>query len=260
MNILFGSGKTVPEKYNNADGKMPFLDGVDQINVSFDALGGKQAGKYRITAEKVRFKDGQGEIVKYTQYVVNPNDNSATKAVVAAIVSDINVAGPGPEHEPEPGPQATIAKLLQEIETGLANTSVDISKIIENAESIKKEADAIKAAAADAIKAAAADEIKTAADEIKTAADEIRAEHDKGEAKKDDEAAVKASIEYLYAKIKTAVATIKTAVAKIRALIGATATTGGYNSAKSAAPKRITRIRRTRRSTKRTGTRRRLTY
>jgi uncharacterized phage infection (PIP) family protein YhgE len=261
MDRLFGSGKTVPEKYTDELG-MPLLDGADQINVYFSALGGNQAGKYRIIAQKITGPHDDRHIAKDTQYVVDPNDKSVNKAVVQAIVSELNggeekVAEPEPDVSPvPPTPQKTIEKLLEEIETAVENTSVDTSKIIANAESIKEAADKIKEAA-DKIKEAA-DEIKAAADEIKAAADKIKEED--AETKSADEAAVKERRAELYAKIKSAVEKIKTADAKIRALIVVTTSKGGYNSAKSAAPKRITRIRRTRRSTKRTGTRRRLTY
>jgi uncharacterized phage infection (PIP) family protein YhgE len=271
MDILFGSGKTVPEEYNNTDGKMPLLDGADQIQVFFNALGGNQAGKYRIIAQKITGPHDDRHIAKDTQYVVDPNDKSVNKAVVQAIVSELNggeekVAEPEPDVSPvPPTPQKTIEKLLEEIETAVENTSVDTSKIIANAESIKEAADKIKEAAdkikeaADEIKAAA-DEIKAAADEIKAAADEIKEED--AETKSADEDAVKERRADLYAKIKSAVEKIKTADAKIRALIVVPTSKGGYNSAKSAAPKRITRMRRTRRSAKLAGTRRRrrLTY
>jgi DNA repair ATPase RecN len=236
MMNLFGSKKTVPEAYNS-DGTMPLLEPSNKIVVSFDALGEKYNGKYKITAEKGG---------KTAEYVVNPNAPSENKATVEAIVSKLNggeekVAGPT-------GLQAlndAVDELIEGIaDAGKINTAT--TAISSATGAISSATGAITVADKDAAIAKVTEaiaKVTEAIEKVNTALMPVTG------------ATPSAS------DLKTALENAQKALQEAnKTLNKLETTTGGYNSAKSAAPKRITRIRRTRRLTKRTGTRRRLTY
>ena len=222
IDSMLGRNKPTVEEYKS---HMPLLDAKNPIVVSFHELDGREKqeykGKYKIEATKGG---------KKAAYVVDPNAPSVNKAVVEAIIGKLNG---GEEKVVEPSEQ--LAALNDAVDA--FNRAVD-------------ELDA-------GIAAAAADKITAAAGNITVAAAKI-SDADKSTAiAKINEAITAVDTKMLKTpqdevdtKLKTALEAAKSALEP--------KTTGGYNSAKSAVPKRITRIRRTRRSAKRTGTRRRL--
>ena len=223
MNI-FGSKKATVEEYKS---DMPLLTPGNQIVVSFDELAGgtdnKYKGKYKITAKK-------GDVT--SAYVVDPNAPSVNKLVIEAIVGKLN-GGKGVEPGP-PGPPAELTELngaVDELVAGIAAAAVD--KITA---ATAKMSDAA-AKISDADKSAAITKLNEAIAKVKHAIDADPPPTD---------------------SLKSALEAAQKALAEALEALATTYSLGGYNSAKSAVPKRITRIRRTRRSAKRTGTRRRL--
>lgn len=235
MNRLLGRTNKGPEAYNG-DGTMPLLAPENKIVVSFDALGEKYNGKYRITAEKGG---------KTAEYVVDPNAPSVNKAVVEAIVSKLNggeekVAGPpeppGPPTEPTPELQALNAA-VDELIAGIT----DSGKINTATDKITTATGAITVADKDAA--------------ISKVTEAIAAV-DKALTPVTGAAPASESLIPVLENAKKALLAANETLNKLVEL-APPAPAGGYNSAKSAVPKRITRMRRTRRSTKLAGTRRR---
>ena len=222
---MFGSKKATAEPYKS---DMPLLTSGNQIVVSFDELDGgtdnKYKGKYRITAKK-------GDVT--SEYVVDPNDKSVNKAVVEAIIGKLN-GGKGVEPGP-PGPSAELKALTDAVDELVAGIA-DAAKITAATAKISAATAKISAATGaipEADKSAALAKINAALTPVTGAAS--------------GEGPLKSALE----EAKKALEAAKSALEP--------KTVSGYISAKSAVPKRITRIRRTRRLTKRTGTRRRLT-
>jgi len=229
MNI-FGSKKATVEEYTDTT-KMPLLTPENQIVVSFDELAGgtdnKYKGKYKITAKK-------GDVT--SAYVVDPNAPSVNKLVIEAIVGKLNGGeekvtepGPGP-----PGPSAELKALTDAVDELVAGIA-DADKI---SAATEKMSDAT-AKISDADKSAAITKINEAIAKVNEAIDAVPPPTD---------------------PLKSAIETAKTALETAKTALAPAPPVGGYISAKSALPKRITRIRRTRRSAKRAGTRRRLTH
>ena len=229
---MFGSKKATAEPYKS---DMPLLDEKNQIVVSFDELDGgtdnKYKGKYKITAKK-------GDVT--SEYVVDPNDKSVNKAVVEAIVSELNggeekVTDPTDPTDPTEPPVLSaeltaLNAVVDELVAGIADAAIITSATAKISDAIEAIPEADKSTALAKVEAA-----------LKKVNDAI--------------AAVPTPPDPLQTALQTA---LKSLEAALKSLEAATPE-GGYNSAKSAVPKRITRIRRTRRSAKRAGTRRRLT-
>ena len=234
MDRLFGSKKPVPEAYNG-DGTMPLLVPENKIVVRFDALGEKYNGKYKITAEKGG---------KTAEYVVNPNAPSVIKATVEAIVSKLNggeekVAGPDvPTGTPGPTGLQALNAAVDELIAGITDAAI-ITSATTAISSVTEKITAIEAIP-EAEKSEAIAKVTAAIDAVDKALMSVPHVSDP----------IKKALENAKQALQAANETLDKLVLK----------TGGYNSAKSAVPKRITRMRRTRRSTKRTGTRRRLTH
>ena len=264
IDSMLGRNKPTVEEYKS---HMPLLDAKNPIVVSFHELDGREKqeykGKYKIEASKGG---------KTVAYVVVPNGNN--EAVIRVIAGKLN----GGE-EKVTGPSAELIALTNALTDAVdkfvaTDAAFKIADAAAAAAADKITADAADAAAADAAAAfknadAAANKITAAAAAAAAAAADAAA--DAADKITDD------AKSYAIAKVKEAIKKVNEEIAKVKeasglqSILGAleealaaletlapAKTTGGYNSAKSAVPKRITRIRRTRRSAKRTGTRRRL--
>lgn len=204
-------------------------DKLDKISIVFQG----NAEKGYVVAE-LKKETVEGGATSLNDKNVIYNKNGKYSKVIAEEIAKLHAADEDTIPKTDT-PQTAIEKLVKEIETEAVKNPVETDLIISKAELIIEQSAKLPKEDADEIKAAA-DEIKALAEAIKSIGKDI------GEADRTE----------LFEQITTAVAKIRALITPVPA-----GTEGGYISARSAVPKRITRMRKTRRANKTSGTRRR---